>query len=117
MLNQSHHDNQLPPERQGNVLDNQFFTDHPDRSYRIRLPQPSADADEFDLAFRSLGPHEKDRRRIIIKRLEPAKVAMFGIKYMPIPFLLFADESIEDTDAVLAPIFDGIMKNAAADLR
>ena len=113
MLNHNDRSNQLPPERQGNVLDNQFFTDHPDRSYRIRLPIYN----EYEEGFLSLGAHEKDRRRIIIKRLEPAKVAMFGIKYMPIPFLLFADESIEDTDAVLAPIFDGIMKNAAADLR
>ena len=101
------------------LSDDQFFTDHPDRHYRIRHPWPFGrnGGGEYNQEFLSLGPHERDRRRIIIKRLEPAKVAMFGIKYMPIPFLLFADESIEDTDAVLAPIFDGIMKNAAADLR
>jgi hypothetical protein len=106
MLDLNPRSNQLPPERQGNVLDNQFFTDHPDRSYRIRLPIYK----EYDLAFSSLGDHNKDRRRIIIKRLEPAKVAMFGIKYLPVPFLLFADESIEDTDKVLAPFFDGLIK-------
>jgi hypothetical protein len=118
MLNQNDRDNQLPPDRLGDRLDNQFFRDHPDRDYHIRVPiYKEGEPDEFALAFRSLGPHEKDRRRVIVRRLEPAKVAMFGIKYLPIPFLLFADESIEDTDKVLAPIFDGIMKEAAADLR
>jgi hypothetical protein len=91
----------------------QFLENHPDRHYHIRRPSPG----EFDHAFQSLGDHNEDRRRIIVKRLEPAKVAAFGVKYMPIPFLLFADESIEDTDATLAPIFDDIMRNAAADLR
>jgi hypothetical protein len=91
----------------------QFFEEHQDRNYHIRLPLTG----EFEKEFISLGAHAIDRRRIIVKRLDAAKVAAFGVKYMPIPFLLFADESIEDTDEVLAPIFDGIMREAAADLR
>jgi len=31
-----------------------------------------------------------------------------------VPFLMFADESIEDTDEVLAPILHGIMEDARA---
>jgi hypothetical protein len=35
---------------------------------------------------------------------------------MPIPFLAFADETIEDRDDIIGPIFKGIMATAAAEL-
>jgi hypothetical protein len=31
---------------------------------------------------------------------------------MPIPFLLFADETVEDRDDILGPIFHEIMRQA-----
>jgi len=98
-------------------LDERFFKEHPDRDYRIREPAGSAvegDPPEFDAQFRSLGNHDVSRRRIIVKRMDRLKARMFGLKYMPIPFLLFADESISDNDTTLRPIFDGIMRDAAA---
>ena len=94
------------------MTDEAFFAEHKDRTYRIRVPEPGEFADEF----RSLGPHEKDRRRVIVKRVEWSKARMFGVKLMPIPMLAFADETIEDDDATLSPVFDGIMKEAMGGL-
>ena len=90
--------------------DAQFFTDHPDRSYRIRLPEPKECSGEFW----SLGDHESSRRRIIcwkVPRGNPA-FGTFG-KILKVPFLAFADETIEDDDATLKPIMDQIMRGAA----
>lgn len=92
--------------------DEAFFTDHPDRRYRIRRPR---DEGEYQTEFQSLGPHQLDRRRIIVARVPPA-LRYFGVKLMPIPFLAFADETIENRDDVLAPIFKGIMENAGAGM-
>ena len=39
-----------------------------------------------------------------------------GIKVMRIPYLLFGDETVEDTDEILAPIVDRLMKEAAQQL-
>lgn len=107
--------------------DEAFFSDHPDRKYRIRLPR---DEREYQNEFRSLGPHQVERRRIIVARVPPNMVRftadiggvgpMFRplreLKLMPIPFLAFADETIEDRDDVLGPIFKGIMENAGAEM-
>ena len=83
--------------------DEAFFRDHGDRRFRIRLPK---DANEFKYEFSTLGPHEFSRRRVIAVR------GMFT-RVMHIPFLAFADETIEDTDAILAPIVDEMMRDAA----
>jgi hypothetical protein len=106
------------PAQIGHLADEQFFTDHPRREFHIRKPVLSTTegyASEFEQEFLSLGDHDVKRRRIIVKRVEPAKARQFGVKFMPIPFLLFADESLRDDDETLRPIFDTIMKNAAAD--
>src|SRR5882724_13409495 len=61
-----------------NKIDIQFFTDHPDRKARIRLPQKQAHIDrqravryldEQEMAFRQLGPHDAKRRRIIVYKV------------------------------------------------
>ena len=102
--------------------DAQFFASHPDRRAHIRMPggpAPFRDAQrsvrylsESELEFRSLGPHDKSRRRIIAYRT-PANHPSHPNHIMKIPFLAFADETISDDDATLLPIVDGIMKQAA----
>ena len=106
------------------MTDEQFFQQHPDRRARIRLPEfkPVRDSqravrylDECELEFRSLGPHQKERRRILLYRV-PDNNPLFDKKHpqiLKIPFLLFSDETVEDRDDVLLPIIDGIMKQAA----
>ena len=96
--------------------------DHPSRRAHIRLPGgPTIHRDqqravrylsECELEFRSLGPHDKGRRRIIAYRL-PADHETHPNHIMKIPFLAFADESIEDNDQVLLPIVLKIMVEAA----
>lgn len=86
----------------GKFDDKIWFGEHADRMYRIRAPFD----DECDREFKSLGDHEKDRRRIITFR--------HPMGLMPIPFLLFSDETIENTDAILGPIFEDMMGAAAA---
>ena len=94
------------------ATDEAFFAEHPDRHYRIRLPVGA----EYDREFCSLGPHEYARRRIIVPRVPAGLAMMTKVRLMPIPFLAFADETIEDRDDVLAPIFRGIMEQAGADM-
>ena len=102
-------------------IDTEFFKSHPDRQARIRLPGVAPFKDrqrsvrylsESELEFRSLGQHDVTRRRIIVYRA-PADHPSHPDHIMKIPFLAFADETIENTDAVLLPIVDGIMKQAA----
>ena len=101
--------------------DAQFFQQHPRRRARIREPgkQPFHDRqravrflDECELEFRSLGPHDPKRRRIIVWRA-PADHPTHPNHLLKIPFLAFADETIEDRDDVLLPIVAEIMKGAA----
>lgn len=102
--------------------DARFFQQHPDRRARIRLPggpAPYRDQQravrylaESELEFRSLGPHDKERRRIIVWRA-PADHPTHPNHLLKIPFLLFADETVEDRDDVLLPIVHEIMKRAA----
>lgn len=89
--------------------DEQFFRDHRDRRYRIR----SSEVGESEGEFRSLGPHREDRRRVIAVRARGRLAARYGVRVMCIPFLLFADETVEDRDDVLAPIVEEIMRDAA----
>lgn len=101
--------------------DEQFFRQHPDRRTRIRLPEgmrPVRDVQrairylsESEMEFRSLGPHDKSRRRIVVWRA-PADHPTHPNHLLKIPFLAFADETISDDDATLLPIVAGIMEQA-----
>ena len=104
--------------------DVRFFFQHPDRRARIRTPQLVQVIDqqravhmqqECEREFQALGPHKKDRRRIILWRVpednpyyDPRKPAI-----LKIPFLLFGDETVEDRDDILLPILHEIMMDAA----
>ena len=102
--------------------DAQFFADHPDRRAHIRMPGgPTIHRDqqravryltECELEFRSLGPHDKSRRRIIAYRL-PADHPQAPNHILKIPFLAFSDETIADDDHTLLPIVHNIMTDAA----
>lgn len=88
--------------------DDIFFTVHKDRIAHIR----NAVGDEHDAEFKTLGPHDRDRRRILLLRV-PRDARIAAGKVLKIPFLAFADESIADTDETLMPIIREIMENAA----
>lgn len=100
--------------------DEQFFASFPDRQARIRRPAKELAKDkqravryldECELQFRHLGPHDQNRRRIIVWRIprDNPHVDPNQPHLMKIPFLCHSDESIEDTDAVLLPILHEIM--------
>lgn len=106
--------------------DEQFFSQHPDRQARIRLPRkvPTLTpqravrmVDECEGEFWSLGEHNKQRRRIILWRVPKDRWHAIPnhdgktTPVMKIPFLSFADEAIEDADATLLPIIDEIMRS------
>lgn len=87
-----------------------FFNQFPDRKARMRLPYK----DEMAGEFWSLGDHQRTRRRVIVWRVPPGNPYYDPAKrpLLKIPFLAFADEAIEDSDAVLLPILDQIMAEA-----
>ena len=101
--------------------DARFFLQHPDRKARIRLPGRELHKDqqravryltEAEIQFRSLGPHDPRRRRIIAFRT-PADHPTHPNTILKVPFLAFADESISDDDETLLPILAEIMMQAA----
>lgn len=94
--------------------DKAFFAEHPDRRAHIRLPFKN----ECEGEFWSLGEHNRARRRILLWRVPRDNPFWNRLKVpiLKIPFLAFADETIEDTDEVLLPIIDGIMRDAKARL-
>jgi hypothetical protein len=104
------------------LTDEEFFKIHPDRQTRIRLPsgpQPVRDQQramrmltEGELQFRSLGPHDKSRRRMLVWKT-PVDHPTHPNHLLQIPFLLHSDESVEDRDDVLLPILKEIMMGAA----
>lgn len=97
-----------------------FFIDHPDRKAHLRR----AYKDECRGEFWTLGEHDPKRRRIILWRV-PETNPMFeglrkkqgGVPLLKIPFLAFADETIENTDAVLLPMVHQIMTEQAARMQ
>lgn len=105
--------------------DTQFFTDHPLRRAHIRKPATVLHVDkrshvtrylpENEAEFRSLGEHNKDRRRIVCWRVPPEHPLYDAKKciVLKIPLLLWADESVEDDDTVLLPIIEEMMRDAA----
>lgn len=100
------------------IDDIRFFQQHPDRKAHIRLPgkvmakttqRAVYFADECAQEFESLGDHEKHRRRIILTRADHRGMLLPENRVMKIPFLLFADETVEDTDEILLPIIHAMM--------
>jgi hypothetical protein len=107
--------------------DSQWFHSHPDRQSHIRNPikiletdkqRGTRYVDECQGEFWSLGDHNKDRRRILLWKVPPDNPFYDPKKpaILKIPMLAFADESIEDTDAILLPIIDGIMRDNTGKL-
>jgi len=104
--------------------DTTFFNQHPDRYAHIRKPfkglyvnkqRAVGYADECEREFRALGEHVAERRRILLWRM-PADNHYYDPEkpqILKIPFLLFADETVEDTDEVLLPIIHDLMVNEA----
>lgn len=90
--------------------DEQFFAAHSGRQCHIREPR----GEECSGEFLSLGFHMPSRRRIIIWKVPKGTPFKVG-ELMKIPFLKFADESIEDDDRVLLPLLHTIMMQAAKD--
>ncbi len=88
--------------------DGTYFLRWPDRRYHIRNAYKGENAGEFW----ALGPHDANRRRIILCRVDALQEPLPDNKVMKIPFLAFADESIEDSDDVLFPIVRDIMADA-----
>lgn len=90
--------------------DRMFFEQHRDRQARIRLPH----AGECDGEFWSLGEHNRARRRIILWKVPEDNPFQQRMKQpiLKIPFLAYADETIEDTDDVLMPVIHEIMLQA-----
>ncbi len=88
--------------------DGSYFRRYPARFFHIRNAYQGECAGEFW----SLGPHEINRRRIILCRADVNMKPLPDNKVLKIPFLAFADESIEDDDDVLFPIVRDIMVDA-----
>jgi hypothetical protein len=88
--------------------DANYFRRYPDRFFHIRNAYKNECAGEFW----SLGSHDTNRRRIILCRVDAMSKPLPDNKVMKIPFLAFADESIEDNDDVLFPIVRDIMADA-----
>ena len=104
--------------------DAQWFKDNKDRQTHIREPIKTLEIDqksrqsryvsECEGEFWSLGEHEKNRRRILLWKVPPGNPFYNTARpqIMKIPFLAFADETIEDRDDILLPILHQIMVNA-----
>lgn len=91
--------------------DIQFFQKWPERQARIRFPDPHT---ELHREFNSLGDHKAHRRRVIVWRVPKDNPYYQQIRQpmLKIPFLAFAEEAIEDTDATVLPIIQTIMSEA-----
>ncbi len=103
-------------------VDAQFFLLHPDRRAHIRAPRKelvidkqrgSHVVDECEQEFLFLGDHNRDRRRILLTRSDHRGKLLPENRIMKIPFLLFSDETVEDTDEVLLPIIFELMQEQA----
>ena len=88
--------------------DREYFQTHRDRKTHIRKCFMS----ECESEFQTLGYHERDRRRILLTRVDFERKPLPDNKVLKIPFLAFADEEIADRDDILLPIIDEIMKDA-----
>lgn len=95
-----------------------FFQRHPDRKARIRKPRLVQIRDkqrairyapECEGEFWSLGEHDKERRWLLLTRVDFKNNPLPDHKIIKLPLLAFADETIEDTDEVLLPLIEQIM--------
>lgn len=96
-----------------NFTDDQFFKIFPDRQAHIRMPDPY---NECAAAFHDLGDHPRHRRRILLYKV-PKENPLYDAKrpqVLKIPFLCFADETLEDRDDILLPIIATIMMEQLA---
>src|SRR5580693_5331146 len=100
--------------------DNRWFQQHRDRKAHIRLPgkvlvrTPQRGVyyeDENAGEFWSLGEHDKDRRRILLTRVDFHGKPFPENRVIKIPFLAFSSETIEDSDEVLLPLVRSIMED------
>ena len=91
--------------------DKQFFVRNPARMAHIRLPYGGECSGEFW----SMGDHQRTRRRILIWRI-PKDSPYYDAEKQPIlkiPMLTLEGEEIADTDEVLVPLIDTIMREQA----
>ena len=104
--------------------DEQVFAANPERQAHIRLPKKELAKDkqrsvryldECEIMFRQLGRHDPKLRRIVVLRVAPGNEMLKNEHehLMPIPFLALEGETIPDTDEVLLPLVDQIMKENA----
>ena len=93
--------------------DKMFFENHKERNAHIRLPFQGESAGEFW----QLGDHQRTRRRILIWRVPKDSPYYHPVKQpiLKIPFLVFENETVDDSDEVLLPIIDTIMREAVAN--
>lgn len=87
--------------------DRAWFERNPDRQTHIR----EARRGECEKEFRTLGPHQVSRRRMLIWKVP--KGMPFPGRLLPVPFLAFADETIDDTDEHGLKLLEDIMQGAA----
>lgn len=88
--------------------DGVYFKEHPTRRFHIRVAYQG----ELKGEFWTLGEHAVNRRRIILCRVDYEMKPLPDNRVLKIPFLVFADESIEDTDDVLFPVVRDLMLEA-----
>lgn len=105
------------------LTDEQFFMTFLDRQARIRKPEFVQVATkqrsvrfetECFMEFMQLGPHKRDRRRILLWRV-PRDNPWYNPQKPPIlkiPYLLFGDETVEDRDDILLPLIHQVMMEA-----
>lgn len=91
--------------------DVQFFRQNPKRQLHIRPARTGEKGEEFA----TLGFHLAERRHIIAWKVPQGGMGSGTI--FRIPFLKFADESIQDTDQFLLPILHQIMLDAAEEYK
>lgn len=98
------------------AADASFFLKHPDRKTHIRKPWALGGMTECEAEFQLLGPHDRTRRRLVLWKI-PKNNPFYGRfkdGVLKIPFLAFADETIEDRDDILEPVVHEIMMNQRA---
>lgn len=93
--------------------DSDYFRYNHHRKAHIR----KAFAGENEAEFQTLGYHEKNRRRILLTRVDYERNFLPKQKVLKIPFLAFADEEIADRDDVLLPIIEEIMYGEMRKMR
>lgn len=85
--------------------DDVWFRTHAGRFAHIRTPYEQ----ECESDFKTLGDHDRTRRRIVCVRVPEYS------HIMRIPFLLFSDEEIADDDVILLPLVHEMMEAAASE--